>query len=272
MYINLFYGIVYAMKEYDHRLRQVIENQIDSARPLIENNFGSLPNFRLENSRSISVTPWRIAPNFRSGESSFRYYPRWFKKHSFLIDPVSGELNTEQNQQEYADYSGMHELIHLYQLDSVKERLGKLARAPYPILMTHLGAWYGDWLEGSVELATLQLGAAERATSELGTNPNFVKHCVKRLASIAAGLYALDLIPRPKVDLLQLPYEISENMKEDVDIAIIEKIEGKKRIDHARYSRGMFYCAMIASKTSATPADLLSTPMSNDELKEKAEL
>jgi hypothetical protein len=253
------------MKEYDRQLKRVIEGRIASTRPLIEENLGPMPDFTLESRRSMSVTPWRIAPNFRTGESTFRYYPRWIKKHSFLIDPVSGELNTDQNEQEYSEYIAVHELIHPYQIAPLRARLGKYANLPYPVLMAYLGGQYGDWIEGSAELATLQLGATDKSPE------NFARYCSKKLATVAIDLHVLGLIPEPAIEQLQLPFELPEKIKEDADIAISEKTENKKRIDHARYSRGMFYCAMIASKTSTSPADLLTSPMKSSELKERAE-
>ncbi|MBI2596123.1 hypothetical protein HYW46_05325 [Candidatus Daviesbacteria bacterium] len=232
-----------------------IEDRIAVARIPVEQEFGSLPVFKVKQGRFINEVPFRIDPDYRTNDWVFRFYPKW----------RGWEPGTNEK---YLAYAFPHDLIHFYQLESYSKRLGVFRIMPKAFHLVYAQI-FADWLEGAADLSTWKViyNILNSQNDFLATNQDGLgKYFSDRLAMVLTGLKKEKLIENSSISDLGLPFYLPENMGKSAN-QLAEQLKMKKS---DRYARGVLRSASIISKTGISLKELLQTPMSNKELKQKA--
>lgn len=261
-------------------MQRQFESWIGVVRPWVEESYGPLPNFSIHPAK-IKTYPFAVASDFIRGTGTIVYDPDWFSETGPYRDVLSEEIQYHGSGVPQTLIGLVHELVHLYQLKPLSEKIGFWRFLPFGVGEACTYLQYNHWLEGSAELAAMEVNF-RHMDSELPADSRqrnllemlqsdayqlaFHYQYSNYLSYAVSGLAKSRMIPEASLKALGLPFQVPDSIKRSVK----EKIPDFAPQKPFSYTRGLARCTLVISQEGMSVGDLLRLPLTNDELRSRA--
>lgn len=255
--------------------------------PTIENEFGPLPqklNLRVGKPHvRHSNLPWGFYFDPQKNYSYIKVHPANIEK--LMYDKKHPDLCKR-----YLIDALVHEIMHFYNNSALREYLGvpwetMVSGDVYRLNPKNPWNQHWHWLEGSAELAALRIAFLLIENPELdqkitenmfGTQNadnevhNIQKYTMRKLGNIIWALARKKTISEPKIELIELPFDIPKIMKDKINSRAV-KVAGHPYPNlgyNLPYHLGVMRLGKLVSSGQMTISEILQTPISNRALRE----